>query len=106
MSGCVIDDNIKLTDSAVYRQNQHHSILYGNVQSILNKMLEIRAVVYDVKPSIIMLCETFTRDDISKAFLRIDGYELIVRKNGKDTVNGTARVGRVKFWVIFENLDF
>jgi len=54
-------------------------------------MLELRALVYDVKPSIIMLCETFTRDDISKAFLQIDGYELIVRKDGKDTANGTAR---------------
>ena len=54
-------------------------------------MLEFRAVVYDIKPSIIMLCETFTRDDISKAFLSIDGYELIVRKDGTDTTRGIAR---------------
>ena len=71
--------------------NQQHTILYSNVRSILNKMLEFRALVFDTKPTIIMLCETFTRDDISKAFLDLDGYECVIRKDGTDTTNGVAR---------------
>ena len=44
-----------------------------------------------MKPAVIMLCETFTRLDISKAFLTLDGYELVVRKDGTDTNSGIAR---------------
>ena len=40
-------------DNADKYSRQQYSILYGNVRSILNKMLEFRVLVCDLKPSII-----------------------------------------------------
>ena len=38
-----------------------------------------------------MICESFARDDISDAYLSIDGYELVVRQDGRDTIGGKCR---------------
>ena len=38
-----------------------------------------------------MICESFVRDDISDAYLSLDRYQLIVRKHGRDTVQGKCR---------------
>ena len=38
-----------------------------------------------------MLCETFARSDIGDAILAIDGYNCIVRQDGKDTEGGKCR---------------
>ena len=38
---------------------QSYSVLYSNMRSILNKFLEFKAYVYDNKPDVICLCETF-----------------------------------------------
>ena len=55
------------SDNAGKESQQQYTILYGNVRSILNKLLEFKALVYDIKPSIVMLCETFARSDMLKS---------------------------------------
>ena len=52
--------------------------LYSNVRSILNKFLEFQIYVYERKPDIICLCETFIGPDITNAQLALDGYQCIV----------------------------
>ena len=70
---------------------QSYSILYSNVRSILNKLLEFQAFVFEQKYDVICLCETFFRDDISNALLNLPGYDMVVRKDGSDTVGGKCR---------------
>ena len=36
-------------------------------------------------------CETFVRPDISSALLALQGYDLVVRRDGNDTVSGKCR---------------
>ena len=38
-----------------------------------------------------MICESFSNKEISDAYLKLDGYELVCRNDGKDTVNGKCR---------------
>ena len=38
-----------------------------------------------------MICESFARNDISDAYLSLDGYQLVVRQDGRDTVEGKCR---------------
>ena len=78
-------------DNADKYSRQQYSILYGNVRSILNKMLEFKVLVCDLKPSIIMLCETFAKSDIGDAIIAIDGYDCVVRQDGMDTDRGKCR---------------
>ena len=80
-----------VNDNASREGKQVISILYGNVRSILNKLLELKALVNDLKPSIILLCETFARSDIGDALLAIEGYECIVRQDGTTTEGGKCR---------------
>ena len=37
------------------------------------------------------VCETFANDKISNAYLKLVGYEIIVRQDGKDTKDGRTR---------------
>ena len=74
-------------------KTNHHdksviSILYTNAQSVVNKIDELKAVTAELQPDIICICETWTHSDITKAFLTIDGYELICRKDRSDTNAG------------------
>ena len=39
----------------------------------------------------ICLCETFVRTDISSALLDLASYDMVVRKDGSDTVGGKCR---------------
>ena len=68
-----------------------YTVLYTNARSILNKIDQLKAIVFEKKASFIMICESFVRDDISDAHLSIDGYQLIVRQHGRDTVQGKCR---------------
>ena len=63
-------------------------IIYGNVQSINNKIDELRGWVADLDPDVICLVETWTNDSHTKAFLSIDGYEIICRHDRTDTKKG------------------
>ena len=44
-----------------------YTILYTNTRSVLNKIEQLRTVVYDRNPAFVMICESFARDDISDA---------------------------------------
>ena len=63
-------------------------ILYTNAQSVVNKINELRTVVIDLKPDLVCINEAWTHEDITKAYLSIDGYELISRKDREDTSLG------------------
>ena len=44
-----------------------------------------------LRPDFVMICESFSNKEISDAYLKLDGYELVCRNDGKDTVNGKCR---------------
>ena len=62
--------------------------MYTNCQSVVNKINELRALVAVSDPDVIVLTESWTHDEIAKSYLKIDDYELIVRKNREDTQKG------------------
>ena len=66
-------------------------LLYFNARSIVSKLDLLQSHVYDNKPDIIAVCESFTNSDIGDAHLGVEGYELISRKDGKDTTRGKCR---------------
>ena len=68
-----------------------YTILYTNARSVLNKIDQLRTTVVDRKPSFVMICESFAKHDISDAYLAIDGYQLVVRQDGRDTMEGKCR---------------
>ena len=69
-------------------RNNSFSILYTNAQTVVNKIDELRSVAFDLKPDIILINESWTHKDITKAYLNIQGYELCDRKDRTDTADG------------------
>ena len=67
-------------------------ILYLNAQSIVGKMDELASCAAEIRPDLILICESWCRTEITDAFLNIAGYELIpdLRKDRVDTVNGVG----------------
>ena len=65
--------------------------MYFNARSILNKIDLLRAECIVTRPDIIMVTESFGRSDITDAYLALDGYQLVVRKDGGDTEGGKCR---------------
>ena len=61
------------------------------MRSILNKLPEFQSYVAIHSPDLIMLCETFLTPDKTNALLALGGYNIVVRKDGKDTANGNCR---------------
>ena len=68
--------------------NGRLKVLYSNVRSLVNKIDELKHTSYDLKPDIICLCETWSNDGITNAFLNIDDYAILCRKDRIDTVQG------------------
>ena len=66
-------------------------LLYFNARSILSKLDLLETHICDNKPDIIAVCESYTNCDIGDALLGIEGYELISRRDGRDTANGRTR---------------
>ena len=64
------------------------NILYTNARSIVKKLDELKATVYELQPDMILICESWTHSEITKAFLAIDGYSMEGRMDRKDTMNG------------------
>ena len=62
--------------------------MYTNAHSIVNKMNEMKAVVAEKRPDVLVITETWTNELISNEYLRIAGYELIERKDRNDTDKG------------------
>ena len=65
-----------------------YTILYTNACSVLNKIDQLRTTVFDRNPAFVMICESFAKSDISDAYLSIDMYQLVVRQDGRDTIEG------------------
>ena len=63
-------------------------VLYANVQSINNKINELRALVVNECPDVVALTETWTNESIADECLWIDGYDMVVRKDRTDTAGG------------------
>ena len=70
---------------------QLYKVLYTNCRSILNKIDLLRTHVSVFLPDFVCLVETFCRQDITDAYLALEGYNLVSRKDGVDTVNGHCR---------------
>jgi hypothetical protein len=64
--------------------------MYTNTQSLQGKLNELNAVLNDIKPDIVLLCETWCNAGTDTAFLNIDGYtfQSDLRLDRNDTANG------------------
>ena len=63
-------------------------VLYGNCQSVINKIDELKVIVLDLKPHIICLNETWTNSQHTNALLTIPGYTIVCRYDRTDTESG------------------
>ena len=65
-------------------------MIYTNAQSLPGKISELEAVVSDIQPDIVLICETWCNSSISDANISISGYELQqdLRTDRNDTANG------------------
>ena len=52
------------------------------------KMNELKVLVAEMKPDIVIITETWTHPDIHNDYLVIDGYEITARSDRKDTAAG------------------
>ena len=66
--------------------------MYYNACSLLNKIDELRAECPVLQADIIMIVETFCRKDIIDADVSIPGYQIICRRDGRDTAGGRCLV--------------
>ena len=64
------------------------TVVFGNVQSAINKMNEFRAMMCMMKPDVIALTETWTHDEIGAELLEVEGYEVVARSDRNDTEKG------------------
>ena len=55
---------------------------------MIRKMGELRVVVAESRPDLVVLTETWTNDDINNDFLHIDGYQIVERRDRSDTERG------------------
>ena len=69
------------------------SILFLNSRSLKHKICELQEYIeaLEDRPKIICVNETFTNDSVTDAQIAIEGYELIARRDGKDTEGGRCR---------------
>ena len=51
------------------------NVLYGNARSVINKLDELRATVFDLKPDFVFLTETLSNQQHLTSFLSIQGYQ-------------------------------
>ena len=62
--------------------------MYANVQSVNNKINELRATVVKEMPDVLALTETWMNESIDNCYLGIDGYDILVRTDRADTAGG------------------
>ena len=63
-------------------------IMYTNCQSVVNKRDELRIIGGSLKPDIILLTETWKNEGVENGFLKLEEYEMKVRKDQRDTAGG------------------
>ena len=64
------------------------NVSFANVQSIVNKVDELRAVVALNNCDILAITESWANEEIGNNILHIDGYEMVARVDRKDTDRG------------------
>jgi len=59
---------------------------------LTNKVNELTAIVFDLKPDILLLCETWLNEESNEAVLQIDDYNLEkeLRRDRRDTAGGVG----------------
>ena len=63
-------------------------VSFANVQSIVSKRDEFKAIMAITEPDIMAITETWTHDEIGNEILNVDGYEMISRHDRNDTERG------------------
>ena len=63
-------------------------VSFGNVQSIGNKVDELRATVSIIKPDVMAITETWAHSGIGNEVMNIEGYEIVTRHDRNDTDRG------------------
>ena len=63
-------------------------VMYANVQSLNNKVNELRALAAVESPDVIALTETWTNESVANEVVHVEGYDMVVRKDRRDTVGG------------------
>ena len=63
-------------------------VAFANVQSIVNKVDEMRAMMTTIDPDVMAVTETWTHDGIGNEIMNINGYEIISRQDRNDTERG------------------
>ena len=64
------------------------NVSFANVQSIVNKVEEVKAFIAMSNCDIFAATETWANDEIGNNLLHIDGYEIVARIDRKDTDRG------------------
>ena len=75
-------------DKVVGGKSESLRVIFANVQSIVKKMDEVRAVVSIEKPDIVIFTETWANENIGDSFFLIPGYEMVAREDRNDTEKG------------------
>ena len=63
-------------------------VMFMNAQSVVSKMDELRAIVAMEEPGLVAVTEAWTHDEIGDAYLKLEGYDMIVREDRNDTQGG------------------
>lgn len=63
-------------------------VMYTNCQSVVNKRQELRALLCSLNPEIICLTECWTHERIESEALKLENFEMVVRRDREDTTNG------------------
>ena len=68
-----------------------YNIMYANCNCLRNKMNELRAIVSVRDPDLIFLNETWLNGTHDNALFNLNGYQMVVRLDGRDTREGVGR---------------
>ena len=64
------------------------NVVFANVQSIVKKVDEVRAMAAIEKPDVMVFTETWANDEIGDCYFNIPGYDLVAREDRNDTDRG------------------
>ena len=53
--------------------------MFANVQSLNNKIDELRSLLVRESPDVVALTETWTNDNIPNVYLHVEGYDMMVK---------------------------
>ena len=70
--------------------NKTLNVLYFNSCSILNKLDELSAYVFESQPDVVAVCETWGYPELNNSYFNLPGYEIVCRNDRVDTSNGVG----------------